>query len=124
LKRAQFISHSATFFVHFTPFLGIIIIGQVLIGCINSLHEHIILRNAKRLEIKSEMISSSWREFFSPQTFLFFRHDAITGDSPKLLASRRTKTHSFSLRRDKIEVTYWISINKQLPSRRPQAIWC
>jgi hypothetical protein len=35
------------------------IIGQVLIGCINSLHEHVILRNAKRLAIKSEMISSS-----------------------------------------------------------------
>jgi hypothetical protein len=34
------------------------IIGQVLIGSINSLHGHIILRNAKRLEIKSEMMKT------------------------------------------------------------------
>jgi hypothetical protein len=52
------------------------IIGQVLIGSINSLHEHIILRNAKRLLFylfmspwKSEMISSTWRESFFIKRF-------------------------------------------------------
>jgi hypothetical protein len=45
------------------------IIGQVLIGSVNSLHEHIVLRNAKRLEIKSEMISSSQRASFFLKRF-------------------------------------------------------
>jgi hypothetical protein len=40
-----------------------------LISSINSLHEHIVLRNAKRLEIKSEMISSSWRKSFFLKRF-------------------------------------------------------
>jgi hypothetical protein len=56
------------------------IIGQVLISSINSLQEHILLRNAKRLDINSGNDSLLAERILFPQMFLFMHHDTVTVD--------------------------------------------